>query len=626
MATTKRPRKRLTRKQLRARRRRRKKILRALILAAMALLLILIIFFIAKGISALVSTSKETNSKSKQEAVAEELVAENADADGGEGAEGEDGEGGEGEESEAEEPVKLEKPERTAPEFNPHAVDSTRPSNLILSTDVLLNGMLLSGGAGYASPFGDIQFGLPEDYTDVEGIIGFRGDNFRNDPTFGVANIKNNKFQEKWTAATSALSFKSGYWSGSGWTGQPLIVKWPESVKKHMNLYESAKAKEDLVEVIYACMDGWVYFLDLYTGEATRDKLYLGWTFKGAGALDPRGYPIMYLGAGYDSNNGTSRVFIINLLDCSTMYTFGNNDAFSMRGALSYFDSSALVDAETDTLIYPGENGILYLMKLNTQYDEEAGTLSISPETNQVKWHYWGTRSSTASFWLGMEDSACIYKNYIFMCDNGGNLMCLDLNTLQLVWVQDVLDDSNGSPVLSIEDGKLYLYISTSFHLGWRSSSTATVPIWKINAETGEIVWQKDYTCYSQEGVSGGVQSTPAFGQYGLDDYIYVTVSRTGDAYHGVCVCLDKKTGEVKWEHTGVYAWSSPVCVYNDDGTGRVCYADGGGSLYMLDGLTGEVLDTFSLSEGVIEASPAVYDNMLVIGTRDCKIFGLELQ
>ena len=59
------------------------------------------------------------------------------------------------------------------------------------------------------------------------------------------------------------------------------------------------------------------------------------------------------------------------------MYTFGNNDGYSMRGALSYFDSSALVDEETDTLIYPGENGILYLIKLNTQYDEEAGTLSI---------------------------------------------------------------------------------------------------------------------------------------------------------------------------------------------------------------------------------------------------------
>ena len=56
--------------------------------------------------------------------------------------------------------------------------------------------------------------------------------------------------------------------------------------------------------------------------------------------------------------------FVVNLLDCSIMYEFGANDSYSLRGALSYFDSSAPVDAETDMLIYPGENGILYLIKL----------------------------------------------------------------------------------------------------------------------------------------------------------------------------------------------------------------------------------------------------------------------
>ena len=33
-----------------------------------------------------------------------------------------------------------------------------------------------------------------------------------------------------------------------------------------------------------------------------------------------------------------------------------------------------------------------------------------------------------------------------------------------------------------------------------------------------------------------------------------------------------------------------------------------------------------SVSEGVIEASPAVYDNYAVVGTRDCKIWGIRLQ
>ncbi len=111
----------------------------------------------------------------------------------------------------------------------------------------------------------------------------------------------------------------------------------------------------------------------------------------------------------------------------------------------------------------------------------QAGTLSISPD-NIVKWHYYGTRTSVGSYWLGMEDSAATYDGYLFIADNGGNLMCLDLNTLQLIWVQDTLDDSNSTPVLSVEDGHLYLYVSTSFRLGWRSNSSAEVPVWKIDA------------------------------------------------------------------------------------------------------------------------------------------------
>lgn len=225
-----------------------------------------------------------------------------------------------------------------------------------------------------------------------------------------------------------------------------------------------------------------------------------------------------------------------------------------------------------------------------------------------------------------MEDSIAVYKGYGFIADNGGNLMCIDLNTLELIWVQDILDDSNSTPVLAVEDGHLYLYVSTSFHLGWRSDDTVNVPVWKINAETGEIVWQKDYECYSEEGVSGGVQSTIALGKYSLSDYLYVTVSRTGTMYEGVCACLDRKTGQAVWEHSAYYSWSSPLCVYNPDGSGKVVYCSCGGKMYLLDGKTGEVYDTFDFGETVVEASPAVFKDCLIIGTRDCKIYGFRLK
>ncbi len=506
------------------------------------------------------------------------------------------------------------------PEFHPYCVDSTKPSKLVSRSEVQVNGSKVSE---YQSKE-EITFGLGNAYSELAGVLTFRGNNFRDSAAYGYANMTEFAFQDIWSKNTGGLTYNGKTWTGSGWTGQPLMMKWPKETKVHMNMYDWAKEDDELVEVIYACMDGYIYFLDLKTGQATRDALYMGYTFKGAGALDPRGYPIMYVGSGYDSNKGKSRVFVINLLDCSVMHTFGNNDSYSLRGSLSYFDSSALVDAETDTLIYPGENGILYLTKLNTNYDLENGTVSINPD-EVVKWRYYGTRSSSSKYWVGMETSAAVYKGYLFIADNGGLLMCLDLNTLELVWVQDILDDSNSTPVLSMEDGHLYLYVSTSFHLGWRSSSTASFPVWKIDAVTGEVVWQTEYKCFSLSGVSGGVQSTIALGKESLSDYIYVTVSMTGTQYGGVLACLNKNTGEAAWEHKSSYAWSSPVCVYNEDGTGKVIYGNSSGKMYLLDGLTGQVHDELVISQGVIEASPAVYNDMLVVGTRAGKIWGIEL-
>ena len=511
-----------------------------------------------------------------------------------------------------------------APSFDPHSVPGTEPEKMMSYTNIAVNDLMLEDNSSY-TPWYDFDFGLPGTYTDVDGIIGFRGDNFRNSPVKGTVNTTLNQVQTLYSLDTGGLSYGDAVWTGSGWTGQPLMERWPKSVRQHMNMYDWAKEKDDLMEVIYACMDGYIYFFELESGEKTRDPLYVGWTFKGSGALDPRGYPILYVGSGYNSDNGISRAFIINLLDCSVMYTFGSADPFSLRGQLSFFDSSCLVDAASDTLIYPGENGILYLIRLNTQYDEMAGTLSIDPD-EVVRWRYYGLRSSDANFWLGMEDSAAIYEHYLFIADNGGHMMCLDLNTLQLVWVQDILDDSNSTPVLSVENGHLYLYVSTSFRLGWRSSDTATVPVFKIDAETGEIIWHTDYTCHTDDGVSGGVQSTIALGENGLEDYLYVTVAKTGStAYNGVLACLDKRTGARYWEHESYYAWSSPVCIYTPTGEGRVIYFNCAGTMYMLDGVTGEVLTEYSISEGAIEASPAVYDNYLVIGTRDCHIWGLKL-
>ena len=508
------------------------------------------------------------------------------------------------------------------PDFEPHAVEGTEPENLIKSTAIMVDGEVAEE---YENQY-DILFDLPERYAQIDGVITFRGDNFRSGAAYGTANVSSKSLSVVWKNSTGGLADSDGFsWTGSGWTGQALIAKWPEATRKNMTaMYDWAREKKDLVEVIHATLDGYVRFYELSTGEKTRDPLFLGFNFKGAGALDPRGYPILYVGAGVDSSaKGSARALVVNLLDNSVMFEFGKNDGFADRGWYM-FDSSPLVSADTDQLIYPGESGILYIIHLNTKYDEANGTLSVDPD-NIVKWKYKGTRTGS-KYWLGVESSAAIINHYAFLADNGGNLMCLDLNTLKLVWVQDILDDTNCSPVVSIEDGHPYIYISTSFHMGWRSSSKAEIPIFKIDAETGEIVWKTSYECYTVSDLSGGVQGTIAVGKNKLSDMIFVPVARTPGAGSGTLVALKKDNGEKVWEReTSVYSWSSPVDFYDKDGNGYLAYCNTGFNLYLIDGKTGDVLDQMNLG-GNIEASPVVYNSNIVVGTRANRTYCIEVK
>lgn len=526
------------------------------------------------------------------------------------------------------------------PEYSPYSVAGTDPkADFGITTALEVDGVTMNVSDYRASE--TISFALPESYTELKGIITFRGNNFRDTASYGTVRLTEYKIDTKpWYKKIGSLQkmYGEGSWTGCGWTGQPLIVEWPKETKAIMNMYDWAKAKDGLVEVIYATMDGNIYFLDLDSGEETRPYISTGHPFKGAGALDPRGYPLMYVGSGDDSpkeGSGSAKAFIISLIDGSILYTFGKSDGFSLRSWYA-FDSSALVDAETDTLIYPAECGILYIIKLNTNYNPTAGTISINPKV--IKWRYTSTRTNrkgvdgSNGWWLGIEDSAVIYQNYVIFADNGGLLMCLNLNTLQLVWAQDTLDDTNCTPVLEIENGHPYVYISTSFHGGWRykDSQMADIPIWKIDAVTGEIVWKTVYNCGTISGVSGGVQGTLVVGKNALSDLIFVPVAMT-EGTRGKLVALSKETGKEVWccDFAG-YPWSSPVAIYDEEGNGYLIQCNKTGYIHLIDGRTGTILDEMSL--GVdgnatnIEASPAVYGNRVVVGTRSGYIFGITLK
>lgn len=497
------------------------------------------------------------------------------------------------------------------PTLTPVHTEDSDPANWDVNWQLQVNGELVDN---YQSP-DTYNFTYDTEYFALPGIASFRGNNYRTGASYGIAEVSEQTLTKKWCREVGSLNG----WPGIGWTGQPLCVQWDDETKNIMNLYSHKKEKDGLVEVIATTLDGYIYFYDLDDGTYTRDPMWIGMSFKGTASLDPRGYPILYAGSGLTTSDKYPRMYVISLIDCSILMEKSGGDDFALRGWYA-FDSSPMISADTDTLFWPGESGVLYTIKLNTQYDKANGTLSMSPETI-VKARY----STSISHTIGYEASTIIVGNYMYIGDNGGMFYCIDLHTMQLVWTQYIKDDLNATPVFEWSaDGQGYLYLATSMEY-----SENTVYIYKINASTGEFIWTKTYdnVVYDYD-VSGGALSSPVLGKAGtdLEGLVIFSIAKTPSAWSGTLVALDTETGNVVWEKSmNNYAWSSPVSIYTESGKGYLVMGDAAGYIYLIDGSTGNTLYTEGLGSN-IEASPVVFNNKLVVGTRGCQVWGVVIE
>lgn len=506
----------------------------------------------------------------------------------------------------------TEPPTEPVLSVNPAHTEKSDPANWNVKWSIVQNGKDVDSFTRTET----INFGDASQYSAVEGVVTFRGDNYRTGASYGTADVINQTLTKKWSAKIGSLKGANGNWTGCGWTGQPLIVRWDEQTKKILGLYADKKEKENLVEVIYATLDGNIYFYDLDDGSYTRDPIKVGMSFKGAGSLDPRGYPLMYVGSG-DSTSKSPRMYIISLIDNKVIYEQNGKDSSAYRRWYA-FDSAPLVSGDADTLIWPGESGILYTIKLNTAYDMAAGTISVAPE-NVVKTRY----KTNTGHKTGCEASAIIVGKYIYYGDNGGMFFCVDLETMELKWAQYTKDDINATPVFEWgDDGNGYIYTGTSMEY-----AKGNTYITKLNANTGEVVWERKFTGITyNERVSGGVLSSPLLGKKGteLEGLIIYPIARTPSAGSGTILALDTKTGETVWETVNKnYHWSSPVAVYSNDGKAYFILCDSAGKATLYNA-KGEALNYFSLGSNT-EASPAVFENTMVVGTRGQTVYGISI-
>ena len=471
-------------------------------------------------------------------------------------------------------------------------------------------------------PAEQIAFGSVKTFTDIEGVLTFRGNQYRNAPAWGEADIQENKLEIVWTKNIGAISGTGSYWPGAGWTGQPLLVHWPEETRRVMGLSADAKNK-DLVEVFYPVFDGNIYCLDLETGLPTRDPLKVGYGFKGTGSVDPRGYPLFYAGQGLNDTNGRIGPFryrIFDLIQNKEIYGIAGKDAVAFR-SWGAFDSSALIDWKSDTLFEPGENGLFYKVKLNTAFYPQAATVSIDPEITKLRY------KTAVSSKFGIESSTVAYRNLIYFSDNDGNIVCLDVNTLEPVWVFNAQDDSDATMVLEETGDGVFLYHGNTIDKRGKLAGTANdvCQLRKLDALTGQLIWQHDVPCVYESYLNGGLLATPLIGKGDFDDRIIFNVCKTTSHAAGTLLALDKADGSVIWERAlAAYSWSSPISITGKNGRSYGIFCDSAGIMHLFDPQTGDDLSTISIGQNC-EASPSAYNDMIVVATYAQKIYGIRI-
>lgn len=474
------------------------------------------------------------------------------------------------------------------------------------------------------NPTQPVAFGDSSTYTKIPGVLTFRGNNYRDAPVYGTTDVSQKKLQVVWTQDTGDVYAEGSHWAGAGWTGQPLLVNWPKATKEAMSLSQAQIDDPNFVEVVYPVVDGNVYRLDLATGRQTKPPINVGWAFKGTGSIDPRGYPLLYSGMGLNQNGaktGTWRYRIFDLIQNKEVSGWDGSDAGAPRdwGA---FDSSSLVNAATDTLIEPAENGLIYKVKLNATFDPAAKTVSVNPEFTKLNY------TTPDSSRHGIEGSAAAYRNLMFAGDNDGNIVCWDATTLQVVWVRPTGDDTDASIVLEDTPGGPFIYTGNEMDKrgeGANGASHGPITIQKLNALTGAVVWKYQLDAVYNVAVNGGLMATPVLGTGEVSDLAFFNIAKTGSDKQGTLLALDKQTGAVVWKRTlAHFGWSSPLLLTGTDGHMYGVVGDSSGLLHLFDPNTGRDYSTLQLSQN-IEASPAVYGNMLVVGTYAKKLYGIRI-
>ncbi len=461
-----------------------------------------------------------------------------------------------------------------------------------------------------------------------EGILRFRGTPYRD--RHGIGSLPRNLPEVLWRQRVGC----NKEWCGVGWTGQPLLVDWGDEARA---IQPFDVPGGPAIEAIVGGLDGRVYFVDLDTGEPSRPNFRAQTaSIKGTMSIDPRGAPLLYVGqglSGHDRNWHYKAISLINnevLMDIpGSRKEFGGERLAPVR-TWGGSDGNSLILADQDRMLLGGENGLFYRVDLNTDWGGQR--IGLDPEIDPVAYHSvrpsYGDpdKKDGSSRWApGIESSVALHDGVAYFADSIGSLIGIDHASGEEVLRLDLGDDTDASPVISIEDGHPYLYIGTEVdHQIHRRPARAegTLRFSKVDLETRDFAWRLEIPAWTWKKVdykhdfNGGVLATAAVGFGPSDDLVFVPTAHEPTFGDGQILAIRKAPDEdgqpvIVWSRPlhGV-SWSSPAL----DGQ-TIVVADSRGWIQAFDAVDGTPLWEIEMG-GAVESSPVFWDGRIVVGVR----------
>lgn len=449
-------------------------------------------------------------------------------------------------------------------------------------------------------------------YKDAPGIFMFRGSPSRNPNFCGRLHGDSVKISTEWIFTTSIDTTKTshGVWGGgTGWTGQPLYVRWPDSlISRFRQMTDIVTDAFQPQEIMFASLCGKLYFVDFQTGKESRKPFETQNVLKGTPSLNPFLNGHLYVGHGVQKHMPFGTI-VFDLFSHSEKHAFGK-DPKAWRGWCAYDSSPVVVGG---FVFRPGENGTVYKYYIGDGGYKLQSTLRYSL-----------TKSKSSP---GIESSMAVCKNYGYTADNAGNILCINLNTMKPVWHYFNHDDTDATPLVDVEDTIPYVYTGCEVD---RQGNSGTSHFVKLNGLTGEVVWDNTVACkrihFGDKSLDGGMFGSPLLGGGDCEGMIFSNFCVNEAKVTGWLLGFDKKDGHVVCRaETKHYCWSSPVALYNDNNEMFIFTADTEGYVYLIKAKTGEIVATEKIGSN-FESSPIVVDDKIILGSRGNKIYKISLQ